>query len=68
MKCPKCDKEGLKKSVMLFVTCDAERNNLSKSGIKARDVEIHFADWPNERYQCHKCGWIEPRELKVKGE
>lgn len=59
MTCPKCKRGRLRQQVSVFVECDAECANLSKTGIRKRDVVILGAGWPRTTYFCPKCGWLE---------
>ena len=57
MNCPKCKRVRLRQQVSVFVECDAECSNLSKAGIRKRDVQILGAGWPQATIYCPKCGW-----------
>lgn len=59
--CPKCKKPGLRQQLSVFVECDAGRRNLSKSGIRGKDVVILGAGWPTAAYYCMRdgCGFYE---------
>lgn len=59
MRCPKCCKAKLRQQVSVFVDCDADCHNLSKSGLRQRDVKILGAGWPTAAIYCPKCGFYE---------
>lgn len=57
MKCPRCKRRRLRQHVSVFVECDADCRNLSKSGIRKKDVQILGAGWPTAMLFCPGCGW-----------
>lgn len=56
-QCPRCKRGRLRKHVSIFADCPADCRNLSKKGIRSRDVVIMGVDWPQERVYCPECGW-----------
>lgn len=57
MKCDKCKRGRLRQQVSVFCDLDVENNNLSKQGIRAKDVKILGAGWPQAVWYCPRCGW-----------
>lgn len=57
MTCPKCKRRRLRQHVSVFVDCDADCHNLSKRGLRAADVVVLGADWPQAVWYCPGCGW-----------
>lgn len=68
--CPKCKKPGLRMQVSVFVECDAGRHNLSKSGIRCKDVVVLGAGWPTAAYYCMRegCGFYERLKPDPRGD
>jgi len=64
MKCPKCKKAKLRQQVSVYVECDADNRNLSKKGIRSKDVRILGAGWPHASLLCQKCGWFHRLDSK----
>ncbi len=63
MNCPKCKQGKLRQQVSVYVECDADCTNLSKSGIRSKDVVILGVGWwtsgsPAWLY-CPECCWSE---------
>jgi hypothetical protein len=69
VNCPKCKKPGLRQQVSVFVECDAGRSNLSKSGIRGKDVVVLGAGWPTAAYYClrERCGFYERMKPEADG-
>jgi hypothetical protein len=58
MKCQKCGKGELRQQVSIFADAPLECHNLSKKGIRAKDVQILGAGWPTAVIYCTnaECG------------
>ena len=57
MKCPHCFKSGFRQLVYVAVDCDAENGNLTKAGIRKKDVKIEAVNWSAAIFRCFKCGY-----------
>lgn len=55
--CPRCG-GALRKKVNVFVDIPFDCNNLSKSGIRSKDVVIEGADWDRATWYCTECYWV----------
>lgn len=56
--CPKCKRRGvLRQQVSIFADAPLRCTNLSKSGIRSRDVHILGVGWPQAVWYCPACGW-----------
>lgn len=64
MKCPKCKRGHLVQHVEVFIECPFETTDLSKRGIKRKDVKIIGANWPLARIFCERCGHMMFNGLK----
>ena len=63
MKCPKCGGEVMQQA-RVVVECPVSCRNLSKTGMRSRDVRILYAEWFNRIY-CAGCAWIFASEREI---
>ena len=59
MNCPRCKKSQLRQQVSVYCDVDANCHNLSKKGIRQRDVKILGAGWPTAALYCPRCGFFQ---------
>lgn len=57
--CPKCNGTNVRQQVSVFVDAPAGCRNLSKSGIRRKDVIILGVGWNRASMYC-ECGWLYP--------
>ncbi len=62
--CPQCMEITLETFVNITVKIPYGWSNLSKSGIRKKEVEIISADWPNTKFICNNCGWYASSKIK----
>ncbi len=63
--CPQCLENTMETFVDITVCVPFGWSNLSKSGIRKKEVKIVSADWSRARFYCKSCGWYKHNEAIV---
>lgn len=58
-RCPKCMKFTLRQQVSIYADCELACHDLSKKGIRKRDVKILGVGWPTVTIYCTNCNYFE---------
>lgn len=58
MNCPRCKSELLKQMTVV-INCPVCWNNLSKSMIRKKEIEVVAVDWDRIYIFCPQCGYNE---------
>jgi hypothetical protein len=59
MKCSKCKKGSLRQQVSIYADAPLDCHNLSKKGIRSKEVQILGVGWPTALIYCTNCGFKE---------